>query len=115
VRGFARIALFQLTYPMSKNNDQSFLSRLNQHPKLRERMEALLNVVENTAGDCTKADDAEQYVIEELRKMGNDALHCWGDNAENKASEQLQEQQPKPHRNGKKKSAGIPRLEKSKL
>ena len=40
-------------------------------------MEALLNVVENAAGNCTKADDAEQYVIDELRKMGNDALPCW--------------------------------------
>ena len=62
---------------MSQHNDQIFLSRLNQHPQLRERVETLLNVVENTAGNCTTADDAEQYVIEELRKMGNDALHCW--------------------------------------
>ena len=68
-------------------------------------MEALLNVVENVAGDCTKADDAEQYVIEELRKMGNDVLHCWADTAVNKAAEQLREQQPELHGDGKKKSA----------
>jgi len=66
----------------------------------------LLNVVENVAGDCTKADDAEQYVIEELRKMGNDALHCWADTAVNKAAEQLRQQQSELHGNGKKKSAG---------
>ena len=48
-------------------------------------MEALLNVVENAAGNCTKADDAEQHVIDELRKMGNDALHCWADTAVDKA------------------------------
>ncbi len=69
-------------------------------------MEALLNVVENVAGDCTKADDAEQYVIEELRKMGNDALHWWADTAVNKAAEQLRQQQSALHGNGKKKSAG---------
>lgn len=69
-------------------------------------MAALLNVVENVAGDCTKADDAEQYVIEELRKMGNDALHCWADTAVNKAAEQLRQQQSELHGNGKKKSAG---------
>jgi hypothetical protein len=42
-------------------------------------MEALLNVSENSAGDSTKADDAEQCMIEELRKTGNDALHRWAE------------------------------------
>ena len=52
---------------MNTNEDQLFISRLNQHPKLRNRMESLLQVVENSAGNCIKADDAERYVIEELR------------------------------------------------
>lgn len=74
-------------------------------------MEASLNVVENVAGDCTKVDDAEQYVIEALRKMDNDALHCWADTAVNKVSEQAREQQPELHGNGKK-SAGTRPLAK---
>jgi hypothetical protein len=57
--------LFALTLPMHSHKDQLFMTRLNQHPQLRERMETLLNVVENVAGDCTKADAAEQSVIEE--------------------------------------------------
>lgn len=97
---------------MTHSNDRTFIDRLNQHPKLRERMESLLNVVENVADDCTKADDAEHYVIEELRKMGNDALHCWGEKAAIKSSEQLRKQHTELHRNGKKKSAGILPLEK---
>lgn len=88
---------------MTNSNGQTFIDRLNQHPKLRERVESLLNVVENVAGDCTKADDAEQHVIEALRKMGNDALHCWGDNAAIKSSEELDKEHPAVHRNGKKK------------
>jgi hypothetical protein len=96
---------------MSQSTDQIFVERLNQHPKLRERMESLLNVVENVAGDCTRADDAERYVIEELRKMGNDALHCWGDQAAINSTEQLKEQQTKLQSHGKKKFVGIPPLE----
>lgn len=99
---------------MSQHADQLLIDRLNQHPKLRERMEALLNIVEDTAGDCKKADDAEQYVIDELRKMGNDALHSWADNTVGKASNELREQQPTLHGNGKKNSTGTPLLEKSK-
>jgi hypothetical protein len=100
---------------MNSNNDQIFIDRLNQHPELRERMESLLNVVENAAGNCTKADDAEQHVIEELRKMGNEALHSWANNAAIKSAEALSNQEVKIHRNGKKKSAGTRRSEKSRF
>ena len=54
---------------MTPNNEQHFIDRLKKHPNLFDRMEALLNVVENVAGDCTKADDAGQYVIKELRNQ----------------------------------------------
>ncbi|WP_147773986.1 hypothetical protein [Bathymodiolus platifrons methanotrophic gill symbiont] len=75
-------------------------------------MESLLNVVENTTGDCIKADDAEQHVIEEIRQMGNDALHCWGSTAADREAKQLREQRPGLHGNGKKKSVGIQLLGK---
>ena len=83
------------------------MTRLNQHPQLRERMETLLNVVENVAGDCTKADAAEQSVMEELRNMGNEALPCWAEQAVQKATATLRHQQPALQGNGKKKSGGI--------
>jgi hypothetical protein len=98
---------------VSPNNEQLFfINRLKQRPKLLERMEALLNVVENAVVNCAKSDDAEQCVIDELRKMGNDALHCWADTAVDKAAEQTREHQPELHGNGKKKSAGTRPLEK---
>ena len=87
---------------MTQSTDQNFVECLNQQPKLRERMESLLNVVENVTGDGTRAGDAERYVIEELRKMGNDALHCWGDKAAINSSEQLKEEQSKLQGHGKK-------------
>lgn len=101
---------------MGQKNDAQFLAeRLNQYPKLRERVEALLNVVENTAGDCTKADDAEQYVVDELRKMGNDALHCWAKKAASKATEDLRKQEPDLRGNGKKEVYWHTTLGKIKL
>lgn len=99
--------LFALTLPMPSNKDQLFLTRLNHHPHLRERMETLLNVVENVAGDCTKADAAEQSVLEEVRKMGNEALQCWAVRAVQKATVTVRKQQPALQGNGKKKSGGI--------
>ena len=92
---------------MHSTKDQLFMTRLNQHPDLRERMETLLNVVENVAGDCTKADAAEQAMIEELRKLGNEALQCWAEQAVQKATATVRQQQPALQGNGKKKSGGI--------
>ena len=89
-----------------KQKDQIFLNRLNEHPELRERMEALLNMVDNETGNFTKANDAEQYAIDELRKMGNDILHCWAQKADKKSSENFREQNKTHHCDGKKKSDG---------
>ncbi len=88
-------------------NDQLFLSRLNEHPELRERMEGLLDMVENETGNFTKANDAEQYAIDALRKMGNDILHSWAKKAAIKSSENFDEQNKTYSVDGKKKSNGI--------
>jgi len=92
---------------MHSNKDELFLTRLNHHPHLRERMETLLNVVENVAGDCTKADAAEQAVIEELRQMGNEALQSWVERAVQTASATMRHEQPALQGNGEKKAGGI--------
>jgi hypothetical protein len=87
---------------MHTNKDELFLSRLNHHPQLRERLETLLNIVDNIAGDCTTADAAEQAVIEEMRKLGNAALQGWAEQAVQKAGETVRQQQPALQGNGKK-------------
>ena len=61
------------------DRDHVLCERLNRHPLLRTRLEGLLAVVEDAAGDCAKADAAERRVIEELRQMGNEALTAWAD------------------------------------
>ena len=64
---------------LTTDRDRMLLERLNRHPHLRARMESLLAVVEDTAGDCAKADAAERRVIDELRQMGNDVLTAWAE------------------------------------
>ena len=61
------------------DRDQVLLERLNRHPQMRTRVESLLAVVEDAAGDCERADAAERRVIEELRQMGNEALTAWAE------------------------------------
>ncbi len=87
--------------------------RLNAHPLLRDRIEVLLRVVENAAGDAEKADEAERLVLEEIRQMGNAALQSWAEDQHKKKVGEYQKSKEGCHRR-KKNSTGTPCLEKSK-
>lgn len=56
----------------------SVAERLERHPELKERMERLLDVVENVSGDVKLADEAERRAIDELRAMGQQVMQGWG-------------------------------------
>lgn len=58
---------------------KSLEERLREYPEVRTRLEQMLDVMENVAGDVVKADEAEQRLIEELRKLGQAALQVWAD------------------------------------
>jgi transcriptional regulator GlxA family with amidase domain len=64
---------------MPSANSSEFLERLQRYPELQAKFDALLDVVENAAGDATKADEAEQRVFEELRQMGQQAIQAWAE------------------------------------
>ena len=90
-------------------------SKLNRHPHLRARIEGLLDIIDNAGDDLEKASAAEQRVLEELRKMGSEALHCWAENQERKKAEQLEQSNTEVNKREKKTSTGTRALEKSRL
>jgi len=82
-------------------------SRLKRHPHLRTRLESLLDIIDNAGDDLEKASAAEQRVMEELRRMGNEALHGWAENQERKKAEQLEQSNTEVTKKVKKNSTGI--------
>ena len=98
---------------LTTDRDRVLLEHLNRHPHLRARMESLLAVVEDAAGDCAKADAAERRVIDELRQMGNEALTAW---AERGVEQQavLAQAEPDWRPGGEKNSTGTPPLVRSR-
>jgi hypothetical protein len=69
---------------------ESVAERLERHPALKARMERMLDVVENAAGDVRRADDAERRAIEELRQMGLEVMQGWGQKTANQAALELE-------------------------
>lgn len=92
---------------------RSLEERLKDHPELRGRFEMILEIVENTAGDVEKADEAERRVIEELRQLGHEALHEWARCQHQKREEELGKR-PDVSRKVKKTSTGTPSSERSR-
>jgi len=58
-------------------NWQELAQRLKRQPELSERIERLLEIVENADGDSLTADEVEERVVEEIRRIGHDALQGW--------------------------------------
>jgi histidinol dehydrogenase len=89
----------------------SLEERLSSYPQLRERIEALLAIVEDPTAEMTRADEAERQVIAEVRRLGNEALCSWA--AHHEAAQRATVEQPGTARAGKKNSTGIQRSGKS--
>ena len=67
------------TFKPDKERGEQLIERLNRHPEFRNKVEELLDIVDNKSGDANKADDAEDLIWEELRQMGRRALQDWAE------------------------------------
>jgi histidinol dehydrogenase len=93
------------------NATVSLDERLSAPPQLKERVEAIRAIVEDSSADGQQADEAERRVIAEVRRVGNEALCSWAARQERVQSTALMSQQGAV-RAGKKNSTGIRRLGK---
>ena len=93
---------------------RSLDERVKDLPEVRARIERMLELIENAAGDVEKAAEAERRVTEELRQMGNEVLHGWARRQEQKKEEKFNDKEG-VNRKGKKTSTGSRDSGKSKL
>ena len=92
----------------------SLEERLSAHPHLWERIEALLNIVENSEKENEQADLVEQRVREEVRQIGQQALYSWAESQHQKQVELLRSYHPQARKHLKKNSTGTAALELSR-
>ena len=81
--------------------------QLQQYPQLRASLERMLQIVENQRGDAFLADDAEELVVQEMRRCGQEVLQTWAERRSH-AVEQRHAQRGKYQRREKKASGGAP-------
>jgi ethanolamine utilization microcompartment shell protein EutL len=92
--------------------DKELIRQLNRHPDLKKRVKSIVSIASDDGDGIVKADEAENRVIEEVRRMGNEALAGWAESRIEKSGEGLLSEE-KTVRSGKKKSVGTVRSVKS--
>jgi ATP/maltotriose-dependent transcriptional regulator MalT len=98
---------------LNSRGTQSLDERLIDKPALHARLHRLVDIVDDAAGDCKTANQAEARVIEEIRQIGVEALEGWSGRADEQAQAQVLIEHPKAIRDAKKNSTGTPLSEKS--
>ena len=81
--------------------------RLRKHPALRARLSALLDMVEDESGQFARADEAEEFLISQVRALGQEVLQEWATH-EQQQVEQHWDNRPGVARKQKKGSTGTP-------
>jgi hypothetical protein len=99
---------------MATEQELMLLSRILSHPGLKERVEAILDIAENTSGELITADQAEGKAIEEVQKLGLELLKEWAIQQQVKAIALAKKTHSNAVGHEKKNSTGNQRLEKSK-
>lgn len=71
------------------------IQRLRERPELRERLEALVSLVESPQGEICTADQIEEQLIVLIRDLGRTSMEQWAQGAEHRAAEQFKAEHPK--------------------
>jgi hypothetical protein len=70
------------------------IEQLREHPEMRVRVQRILEIARNAAGPLKTADEVEELLVEEMRRLGNVTLGQWAIQAEERVSHELKRQDP---------------------
>jgi hypothetical protein len=72
----------------------NLIQRLRQQPRMMERVQRILEIAKSTEGPLKTADEIEELLLEEMRRLGNETMTEWATHAEKRVGDELKEQDP---------------------
>ena len=79
------------------------IERLRQQPKMMERVQRILEIANSAEGALKTADEIEELLIEEMRRLGNATMTEWATQAEQRVGLELKTQEPEVVKRKKKR------------
>ena len=75
-------------------SETELVKQLREHPEIRIRVQSILEIVRNAEGPLKTADEVEDLMVAEMRRLGNLTLSQWAIQAEERVSRELRSQDP---------------------
>ena len=82
------------------------IEQLRRHPEIMVRVQSILEIAHHGEGPLKTADEVEDLLVEEMRRLGNVTMVRWATLAEERVSRELRSQDPTVRSRKKKGSSG---------
>jgi hypothetical protein len=73
-------------------SETRLIEQLRQRPEMMERVQSILDIAANAEGPLKTADEVEELLIQEMRRLGNTTMNQWAVGAEERVSRELKSQ-----------------------
>ncbi len=77
-----------------RTREELLMEALRERPELMERFEAIVALTDSQEGELRSADEVEELLVEEVRRLGSGAMHQWAQGAEERAARELRKEHP---------------------
>jgi hypothetical protein len=74
--------------------ERALIEQLRKRPQLMERLESIMAMSEADGEKLPTADEVEERLIEEIRRLGSEVMGQWAENAEIRVGQELEQRQP---------------------
>ena len=75
-------------------SEKDLIEQLRQRPEMLARVSSILAIARNAEGPLKTADEVEELLVEEIRRLGNATMSQWATEAEERVSQELKSQDP---------------------
>lgn len=72
--------------------EAKLIDRLRKHPEILERVQSILEIARNEDGPLKTADQVEELLVDEMRRLGSITMTQWATQAEERVSTELRSQ-----------------------
>jgi hypothetical protein len=80
---------------MGLNEEEvGMIKKLRQQPKIMERVQKILEITGSEEGPLKTADQVEDLLIEEMRRLGKATMNEWATQAEERVGRELKQEHP---------------------
>ncbi len=84
------------------HDEEAFIEELKKHPQMFERFRAIMQLTNSSNGVISKADEVEELLIQEVRRLGVISMENWARGAEEQSARALKQSKTSVHCSKKK-------------